>query len=110
MGTLRTLRGGRGRRYWAMGATLVVAAAFGIIFVASSGANLPPSTFEGNDGNMVVNTAGHTDWVSLAANPNLQKLIDLPSGSNDNSFGQGSKESDLDVTVVTGTIPRTRTT
>jgi uncharacterized repeat protein (TIGR01451 family) len=54
---------------------------------------------------MVVNTAGHTDWVSLAGNPNLQTLVDLPSGGNDNAFGQGSKESDTTVTVVTGSIP-----
>jgi hypothetical protein len=65
-------------------------------------ANLPGSTFEGNDGNLVVNTAGNTDWVNA---PNRVRGDDLPSGSTDNSFGQGTKEDDANVTVVTGSIP-----
>jgi hypothetical protein len=35
----------------------------------------------------------------------LNKGIDLPSGTTDNSFGQGTKEDDPNVTVVTGSIP-----
>jgi uncharacterized repeat protein (TIGR01451 family) len=105
MSALRSFRRGRGRRYWFVGATVLVAAVFAVVFVASSGAVIAPSTFEGNDGNMVVDTAGHTDWQSLQGNPNLQSLVDLPSGSNDNSFGQGTKENDTNLTVVTGTIP-----
>ena len=96
---------GRGRRVWFLGATVVAAVAFGVIFVASSGAVLPPSNFEGNDGNMIVDHQGNTDWESLAANPGLQVLVDLPSGKNDNAFGQGTKENDTNVTVVTGSIP-----
>ena len=39
MSALRSFRGGRGgRRLWVVGATLVAAAAFGVVFVASSGA------------------------------------------------------------------------
>jgi uncharacterized repeat protein (TIGR01451 family) len=106
---MRTLRSGlnsRRRRFRSLGATLIVAAAaFGILFVAASGATLTPSTFEGNDGNMTVDTAGHTDWVSLAGNPQLRTLVDLPSGQNDNAFGQGTKENSTNVTVVTGSIP-----
>lgn len=97
---------GRGRRYLPIWATAVVTAAvFGILFVASSSATLPPSTFEGNDGNMVVDTPGNTDWASLAGNAGLQTLVDVPSGQNDNAFGQGTKEDDTTVTVVTGSIP-----
>jgi uncharacterized repeat protein (TIGR01451 family) len=106
---MRTLRSGlnsRRRRFRSLGATVIVAAAaFGILFVAASGATLTPSTFEGNDGNMTVDTAGHTDWVSLAGNPQLRTLVDLPSGQNDNAFGQGTKENSTNVTVVTGSIP-----
>ncbi len=101
----RSFRDGRRRRLWLSGATLGAAAFFGILFVASSGASLVGSPFEGNDGNMVVDTQGNTDWESLAANPGLRTLVDVPSGSNDNAFGQGSKEDDVNVTVVTGSIP-----
>jgi hypothetical protein len=65
-------------------------------------ANLPGSTFEGNDGNLVVNTAGNTDWTNA---PNRVRGDDLPSGGTDNSFGQGTKEDDPNVSVVTGSIP-----
>src|SRR5262249_2897934 len=105
MSTPRSFRRGTGRRYWIFGATVVATAVFAVIFAASSGAVLAPSTFEGNDGNMVVDTAGNTDWASLAGNPNLRTLVDLPSGSDDKSFGQGTKEDDTNVTVVTGSIP-----
>jgi uncharacterized repeat protein (TIGR01451 family) len=106
---MRTSRSGlsnRQRRFRLLWGTVVVAAAAcGILFVAASGATLAPSTFEGNDGNMTVDTAGHTDWVSLAGNPQLRTLVDLPSGSGDNAFGQGTKEDSTSVTVVTGSIP-----
>jgi Prealbumin-like fold domain len=65
-------------------------------------ANLSGSTFEGNDGNLVVNTAGNTDWANA---PNRVTGIDQPTGKNDNSFGQGTKEDVPDVSVVTGSIP-----
>jgi hypothetical protein len=65
-------------------------------------ANLPGSTFEGNDGNLVVNTSGNKDWVNA---PNRVRGDDLPSGGTDNSFGQGTKEDDPAVSVVTGSIP-----
>ena len=65
-------------------------------------ANLAGSTFESNDGNLIVNVAGNTDWVNA---PNRVRGDDLASGTSDNSFGQGSKEDDANVTVVTGSIP-----
>src|SRR6266511_2218794 len=49
-----------------------------------------------------VNTAGNTDWANA---PNRVVGIDLASGSTDNSFGQGTKEDDPNVSVVTGSIP-----
>src|SRR5215831_8217795 len=98
---MSTLRNGlrvRGRRHWPVWAAVaLVAAVFGI-FVAATGATLAPSTFEGNDGNMTIDTPGNTDWASLASNPQLRTLVDLPSGQDDNAFGQGTKE---DATAVT---------
>jgi Prealbumin-like fold domain len=88
----------RGRAALAGTAALAMTLAFG----ASAWANLPGSTFEGSDGNLVVNTAGNTDWINA---PNRVRGDDLASGSNDNSFGQGTKEDDPAVSVVTGSIP-----
>src|SRR5215212_3067140 len=92
----------RGGRWWLIGTTGVLAAVFAVFFVAASGANLAGTTFEGNDGNLVVNTAGNTDWANA---PSRVRGDDLASGGSDNSFGQGSKEDDANVTVVTGSIP-----
>src|SRR4249919_2934886 len=60
MGALRSIRGVRGgRRFWLMGATLVAAAAFGVVFVAASGAAPPTCPTPGNfeiDGDMLQQT------------------------------------------------------
>jgi uncharacterized repeat protein (TIGR01451 family) len=101
MSALKSFRRGKGRRYWIAGATLVAAAVFSVVFVAASGANLTGSTFEGNDGNMVVNTAGNTDW----ANVTKTTLTDLSNDPNDNSFTQGTAEDDQTVTIADGSIP-----
>jgi hypothetical protein len=65
---------------------------------------LSGSTFAGGDGNLLTNptTFGTTDWQNVAGR---NTGIDLPSGSGDNSFGQGTKEDDPNVSVVTGSIP-----
>jgi hypothetical protein len=84
---------------------LAVGVLFATVFlftVSAAVANLPGSTFEGNDGNLIVNTAGNTDWVNA---PNRVRGDDLPSGASDNSFGGGTKEDDANVNVVTGSIP-----
>jgi hypothetical protein len=97
-----TSRRQRGR-WWLIGTTIAAAAAFMVVFVAASGAILTGSTFEGNDGNLVVNGgAGATDWANVAG---LNSGIDLPSGSTDNAFGQGTKEDNAQTTVVTGSVP-----
>src|SRR6266508_2059523 len=92
----------RTRRLWVLGATTSALAAVLLLIVASASGNLAGSTFEGSDGNLVVNTAGNTDWANA---PNRVRGIDLASGSTDNSFGQGTKEDDPNVSVVTGSIP-----
>src|SRR6266542_850012 len=85
---------------WAATALLVIGLLAGGALQAL--ANLPGSTFEGNDGNLIVNTAGNTDWVNA---PHRVRGDDLASGTTDNSFGQGTKEDDPNVVVVTGSIP-----
>lgn len=83
---------------------LAVTATFAMILTMAThaSANLAGSTFEGNDGNLIVNSAGNTDWVNA---PDRVRGDDLPSGTSDNSFGQGTKEDDPVVSVVTGSIP-----
>src|SRR6266568_7653115 len=110
----------RTRRWWYTGATLVALAIFAVFFVVAASGNstvpLSGSTFEGGDGNLVVDTSGQTDWCAQDPAPaataacttpiaGLQKGIDLPSGSGDNAFGQGTKEDNSAVTVVSGSIP-----
>ena len=65
---------------------------------------LAGSTFAGGDGNLLTNPTafGSTDWQNVAG---LNVGIDLPSGATDNSFGQGTKEDNPNVTVVSGSIP-----
>src|SRR6266508_1119169 len=92
----------RTRRLWMFGATTSALAAVLLLIVASASGNLAGSTFEGSDGNLVVNTAGNTDWANVAG---LNTGIDIPAGSTDNAFGSGSKEDNAAVTVVTGSIP-----
>jgi prealbumin domain-containing protein len=110
------------RRWWYAGVTLVAAAFVAVMFVGGAGAVLSGgTTFEGNDGNLVVNTTSNctttisgscTDWASFvdgsgnpSGSPVLNVGIDNRSGSADNSFGQGTKEDNSNVTVVTGSIP-----
>jgi hypothetical protein len=92
--------GTRRRRTWLAFGT--AAALTFLAIPATSFANLAGSTFEGNDGNLVVNTSGNTDWANVAG---LNAGIDLASGGGDNSFGQGTKEDDANVSVVSGSIP-----
>src|SRR5215831_5826802 len=65
---------------------------------------LAGSTFAGGDGNLLTSptTFGTTDWQNVA---HLNAGFDLTSGSGDNSFGQGTKEDNPNVTVVSGSIP-----
>ena len=85
---------------------LAVTAFAVFLLVGSAGALVGSSKFEGNDGNLVVNNAGNIDWAS--GMPNLHAGQDLQTGTNDNSFGQGAKENDVQTTVVTGSIPNSK--
>src|SRR6266536_1513857 len=46
-----------------------------------------------------------TDGSGSAMRPGVITKNDLPSGTSDNSFGQGSQENDVNPTIVTGSIP-----
>src|SRR5262245_3404618 len=87
-------------------ATAFVALAAVLVFAFAASANLPGSTFEGNDGNFAVDTTGNTDWVNVHGG--VTTGVDLPTGQTDNSFGQGTKESDVNVSVVDGSIPNSK--
>jgi hypothetical protein len=79
-------------------------ACLALIMAGTTGAQavLPGTNFEGDDGNLVVNTAGNEDWANVTG---VNTGIDKPTGKTDNAFGQGSKEDSAAVTVVTGSIP-----
>ncbi|MFL5732398.1 MAG: collagen binding domain-containing protein [Chloroflexia bacterium] len=67
---------------------------------------LTGSPFESADGNLVVNGgAGAQDWANA---PNLRVGIDLPTGQQDDSFGQGTKEDTEVPSVVDGSIPNNK--
>jgi len=85
---------------WVVSAVISVLVIFGTGAIAA--ANLSGSSFEGNDGNLQVTTPGNTDWVNVAG---LNIGVDNLSGTGDNSFGQGTKEDNAAVTVVSGSIP-----
>jgi uncharacterized repeat protein (TIGR01451 family) len=71
MSRLGSIRRGFGRRFWVVGATLVAAAAFGVIFIAASGAAPPPCPTPANfeiDGDMTAGNcvSGADDWSNVS--------------------------------------------
>ena len=66
------------------------------------------------DGDLVDGAAAGRDWASLPSTvftctiPRLGCDIDLPTGTGDNSFGQGTKEDTPVPTVVSGSIPNNK--
>ena len=64
-------------------------------------ANLTGSPFDAGDGNLVLNDETQ-DWANA---PNLKVGLDKPTGSTDDSFGQGTKEDSAVPTVTDGSIP-----
>jgi Prealbumin-like fold domain len=112
------------RRKRLLGLTALIAAAFAAFFVVGAAADqaggcdfspanngtagclgaLVGSTFAGGDGNLLTTPTnfGTTDWQGVSGR---NGGVDLPSGTGDNSFGQGSKTDDPNITVVTGSIP-----
>ena len=85
----------------ALVATGVLVAAF-IPGIAT--ANLTGSPFDAGDGNLVLNDEAQ-DWVNA---PNRVVALDKPTGSTDDSFGQGTKEDTAVPSVVDGSIPNNK--
>ena len=83
-----------------MAAVAALAMALGL--GGSAQANLAGSTFEGNDGNTIVDTGGNTDWNNVAGRA---LGVDIASKSADDAFGQGTKEDGANVSIVDGSIP-----
>jgi hypothetical protein len=75
-----------------------------MLLVVPAAANLPGSPFDAGDGNLVLDDEAQ-DWANA---PNLQVGLDFPTGQNDNSFGQGTKEDTEIPTVVDGSIPNNK--
>lgn len=93
-----------------IGALAITALVGGPAFAGHGDVSLADSNFEiDTDANLKVDHAAPSaDWVSFAqtgANPPEKRKADLPPGSGDDSFGQGSKEDTLVPTVVDGSIP-----
>ena len=110
--------GGRRRRLWLVGpiATLVVLVA---LFISASAVAVPtcatPNVVTGSvfeidtDANLSVDGgADCIDWNNSGTNTKRSGVLakdDLPSGSGDNSFGQGTAEDEPNPTIVDGSIP-----
>jgi uncharacterized repeat protein (TIGR01451 family) len=65
------------------------------------------------DANLKVDGGGTCiDWLAdgsgSAFRAGVMKQNDLPTGTSDNSFGQGAKEDDENPTIVTGSIPNNK--
>jgi len=104
------------------GALLIGLATFVLAATLAGGATalIGSSTFEGSDGNFLVDTTGHSDWCNVGAlpasnvcptasqAPNLVAVTDQTNSSKDNSFGQGTKEDSAAVSVVAGSIPNNK--
>lgn len=95
--------------------TAVLGLSVGLLSVlpAAPAAGLPNSTFESTDGNLLVD--GAKDWANIgivcpatAPGSTPTCALDRPTGATDDSLGQGSKDNDETVTVVTGSIPNNK--
>lgn len=86
-----------------LAALLAVLALFAIsATVASAADNVPPSTFEGGDGNLL--KAAGTDWQDWTGSAGLVQKDD--DDTVQSQFGTGSKEQDPGAwDLVTGTAP-----
>jgi hypothetical protein len=98
------------RRRWYVATSAVLLASV-VVFVIGAVAALPNSNFEiDTNANLVVNGgAPAIDWLTGGTGTSFRAGVtvkpDKPSGSGDDSFGQGTKEDTAVPTVVSGSIP-----
>lgn len=113
-------RRARSRLSWKFGAIAAVlgtaALTFGIVSAAADTStvtgctnSLNGSTFEIDpDSNLKVDHTNCLDWLNSTGNTlmsSVKSKQDLPSGSNDDAFGQGTAENDTNPSIVFGSIP-----
>jgi hypothetical protein len=106
MTAVRKRLGPRRRSIWIFVTLALMAAALVIVLPATAShpeVSLAGSNFEiDTDANLKVNDAAPSiDWASVSET----RRQDAPSGSGDNSFGQGTKEDTAVPSVVSGSIP-----
>lgn len=95
----------RRRRFLLAPVTLVVLIALMAISSASGVLAGSPSKFEsGNDptlglGNMIVNTSGNTDWISVTEEASYVHLTDAAASTSDDSFTPGQKQDTVCPTI-----------
>jgi hypothetical protein len=95
----------RRRRFLLAPIALVALVALVAISSASGVLAGSPSSFEsGNDptlglGNMVIDTTGNTDWVSVTGEPNYVHLPDAAATTSDDSFTPGQKQDTVCPTI-----------
>src|SRR5947208_8964961 len=88
-------------------AIVVAITTLGVVTPAQ--ANLAGSSFEGNDGNLVVNATGNKDWVNA---PNfdygIDKVANKKTGAKDDSFAGGTDEDTVNPGTTFGAIPNSK--
>lgn len=96
----------------ALTAASLAVAGFVTSSLPASAIQLPGSVFEIDDpsSNLILdaNNPGTQDWATIPQGPGQgqeRRKFDLPTGSGDDSFGQGTKEDTPVPTVVDGSIP-----
>lgn len=101
------------RRYLLMFGLLLAV----LTFAATASGNLTGSGFDAGDGNLIVNDEAK-DWANVgvdcvddaspAGDERKGCAIDKPTGSGDDSFGEGTAENDDPPSVVDGSIPNNK--
>lgn len=101
----------RRSRRWTMAVVGIVTGLIAsLLIMGPSSAKLTDSTFEANDGDLEVTSSDNTDWanVGISCTVPVGCGIDKPTGSGDDSFGNGSKEDTAVPSVVSGGIPNNK--
>ena len=88
-----------------------------LAFAATASGNLTGSTFDGVDGNLVLDDEAK-DWANVgidcvddpspAGDERNGCGLDKPTGNTDDSFGEGTSENDDPPSVVDGSIPNNK--
>jgi hypothetical protein len=97
-----------------LASTLVMALAFTSSASATTTSCTDPATLTGSafeidsDANLIVNTTGCIDWLTGGTGTSFRPgevKSDKPTGTGDDSFGQGTAENNSAPTIVSGSIP-----